>query len=104
LEVIVSGYTNLFAKETGGESRLAGSTPVASAMVENEVKCEGKVMMLSRHKFKKDYCIMRSPSQCRSCMVAAVGANYHAGVLYEKMASRIFPNSSGVEETFSFTR
>jgi hypothetical protein len=31
LEGIVSGYTTLFAKQAGGESSLAGSTPAPSA-------------------------------------------------------------------------
>ena len=31
MEGIVSGYTTLFAKQAGGESSLAGSTPAPSA-------------------------------------------------------------------------
>lgn len=63
--------------------------PIATSSLTPK-KIEGDSNMKSKY---MDRCIRRSPSQCRPCMVAVVGATYHAGVQYEKMARGVSTNS-----------
>jgi len=108
LEASRRGYLTRFAKPAGGVIRLASSTLAASALHGRKTnanilwsKLSGEKIMIRKH---RGYCIHRSPSQCRPCMVAAVGAIYHAEAQNETMARRLPPNLSGVEEALPLTR